>query len=90
MSGAQRLPGGETLLTDGPGGRLLRIDDAGEVVWDLDSLFVADGMLAPGQGPEQGATALFKARSYNKDGVELGSVEPGFLEVEPIILDSDE
>ena len=33
-SGAQRLPTGNTFITDGPGGRLFEIDETGRIVWE--------------------------------------------------------
>jgi len=84
MSGAQRLPNGDTLLTDGPGGRLLQITSDGDILWEYDSPFVADGMLAPGSSAEQGATALFNTRRYEMDGPELQDVELIPLRVDEI------
>jgi hypothetical protein len=34
ISGAQRLPNGNTLVTEGPGGRLFEVTAEGEIVWE--------------------------------------------------------
>jgi hypothetical protein len=34
ISGAQRLPNGNTLVTEGPGGRLFEVTTEGEIVWE--------------------------------------------------------
>ena len=36
ISGAQRLPNGNTLISDGPGGQLFEVTPDGEVVWEYD------------------------------------------------------
>jgi Arylsulfotransferase (ASST) len=37
ISGAQRLPNGDTLIADGPHGRILEVDRTGTVVWEFDN-----------------------------------------------------
>jgi len=39
ISGAQRLPNGNTLICDGPDGRLFEVTAAGKVVWDYRNPF---------------------------------------------------
>ena len=34
ISGAQRLPNGNTLITEGPGGRIFEVTNAGAIVWE--------------------------------------------------------
>jgi hypothetical protein len=34
ISGAQRLPNGNTLITEGPGGRLFEVTSEGDIVWE--------------------------------------------------------
>jgi outer membrane protein assembly factor BamB len=34
ISGAQRLPNGNTLVTEGPGGRVFEVTTGGEIVWE--------------------------------------------------------
>jgi hypothetical protein len=37
VSSAQRLPNGDTLMTDGPQGRIVEVDEHGKVVWDYEN-----------------------------------------------------
>ena len=37
ISGAQRLPNGDTLIVDGPHGRLLEVDPKGATVWEYEN-----------------------------------------------------
>ena len=43
ISGAQRLPNGNTLITEGAGGRLLEVTGAGKIVWEYMQPKGADG-----------------------------------------------
>jgi hypothetical protein len=51
ISGAQRLADGNTLICDGPAGRLFEVDEAGNVVWEFDA----------------GNAAVFRALRYESD-----------------------
>ncbi|MEZ5978116.1 MAG: aryl-sulfate sulfotransferase [Planctomycetota bacterium] len=48
ISGAQRLPNGSTIVCDGPAGRILEVDRAGEVVWEFVNPFGGDRGAGPG------------------------------------------
>lgn len=48
ISGAQRLPNGNTLITEGGTGRVFEITKAGQIVWEYVSPFV--GNVAGGGG----------------------------------------
>jgi hypothetical protein len=37
VSSAQRLPNGDTLMTDGPEGRIVEVNPRGKVVWDFEN-----------------------------------------------------
>ena len=37
ISGAQRLPNGDTLISDGPHGRILEVDAKGKTVWEFEN-----------------------------------------------------
>ncbi len=37
ISGAERMPNGNTLITDGPHGRIIEVDDEGSVVWEFEN-----------------------------------------------------
>jgi hypothetical protein len=51
ISGAQRLPDGDTLICDGPAGDLFTVDATGQVVWEYD----------------HGNAAIFRATRYPAD-----------------------
>jgi hypothetical protein len=44
VSNAQRLPNGNTLITEGMQGRLFQVTPSGEVVWEYHSPFVGYGV----------------------------------------------
>ncbi|MFH0946370.1 MAG: aryl-sulfate sulfotransferase [Planctomycetota bacterium] len=50
ISGAERLPNGNTLICDGTASRLFEVTGEGEVVWDYVSPFAAERPGPPGQG----------------------------------------
>jgi cysteine-rich repeat protein len=72
LSGAQRLPNGNTMIARGPRGILFEIDATGQTVWHYVSPMIADDTLAicdpiPGfPGPFQ-SNALFRAPHYPLD-----------------------
>lgn len=52
VSNAQRLPNGNTLITEGMQGRLFQITPEGKVVWEYCSPYVGNGAPGkPGEGP---------------------------------------
>ena len=64
-SGADRLPNGNTMVTEGATGRLFEITPAGETVWEYVSPFL-------GHDPRFGFTpAVFRARRYAPDARPL-------------------
>lgn len=60
ISGAQRLPGGNTLITNGPGGRFFEIDANGEIVWEY-----LTPIWSPPEAPAPGV--IFRATRYLPD-----------------------
>lgn len=58
VGGAQRLPNGNTLITDGPKGHIFEVTNDGKVVWDLISPYNA---FQTGAFPNN---FLFKTRRY--------------------------
>ena len=62
ISGAQRLPDGNTLITNGPQGFFFEVTPAGDIVWEYDNLF-----------PNPSQSRTFKALCYGADypGLEL-------------------
>jgi hypothetical protein len=79
ISGAQRLPSGRTLVTNGPQGRVFELDTDGEIVWDYVNPLTADGARGAYDEGAGGGNAVFAARAYAADGPELGGfpLEPG-------------
>ena len=80
ISGAQRLPNGNTLICDGPAGRFLEVTPAGETVWS----FTVTGTAG------ETDVDVFRAERYDRShpGIEGRSLELG----EPllVLLDLDE
>jgi hypothetical protein len=69
ISGAQRLPNGNTLMCDGVHGILTEVTAAGEIVWRYVCPVVQTGLLTQGQTPgldDRGHqyNAVFKVRRY--------------------------
>jgi len=70
ISGAQRLPNGNTLACEGDCGRLFEVTAAGEIVWEYHNPFFAD---SPGIGR---ANRLFRAHRYGPDHPALRGRTP--------------
>ena len=51
VSGAQRLPNGNTLIASGVEGRLFEVSPAGELLWDYRNPFGAEADPGGGRGP---------------------------------------
>jgi hypothetical protein len=70
ISGAQRMPNGNTLMADGPHGRIVEVDEAGSVVWEYDN---PHGKVGPNTPKQSGAGEpiepewLFRALRYPND-----------------------
>jgi len=60
LSGAQRLPNGHTLITDGPSGRLFEVTAEGDVVWEF-----WNPLLLSTENNRR--ASIFKARRYLPD-----------------------
>ena len=82
LSGVQRLPNGNTLITEGPIGRFTEVTPEGEVVWQYVNPTTTDGSLLV-QGEEVATNATFRVRKYGLDfaGFEGRDLTPG----EPLI-----
>ena len=62
ISGAQRLPGGNLLICDGPAGRLFEVTSTGTKVWEYTNPVGATGPVAQGTTPRQ--NIVFRAPFY--------------------------
>ena len=58
--GAQRLPNGNTLITEGQKGRLFEVTTGGETVWEYVSPFVVPSQFGMANG-------VFRAHRYGPD-----------------------
>ena len=67
ISGAQRLPNGNTLIDAGAQGHFFEVTSEGDIVWDYVNPVVATGPLAQGQVPEDRANIVFRSPRYGKD-----------------------
>ena len=73
VSGAQRLPNGNTLITEGDHGRLIEVSTDGEVVWEFVNPDTTRGLIKQGDPPNpQGIhfsqrNTLFRVRKYPPD-----------------------
>ena len=72
ISGAHRLPNGNTLICAGVIGHLFEVTPQGETVWQYVNPMVRDGILAQGEVPGKDArghlwNAVFKAHRYAPD-----------------------
>lgn len=65
ISGAQRLPSGNTLICSGAGGRVFEVTPAGEIVWEYLNPYLGD--IAIGTGGDAPPTALFRATRIAAD-----------------------
>ena len=68
ISGSQRMPNGNTLITDGPNGHFFEVTEAGEVVWRYINPVTGGGILeqgetATGTGPSA-SQRVFRAYRY--------------------------
>ena len=72
ISGAQRLPNGDTLICAGIVGNLFEITPTGEMVWQYVNPMVRGGILAQGENPGKDMrghlwNAVFKVHRYPPD-----------------------
>jgi len=65
ISGAQRLPGGTTLICEGATGRFFEVTPTGEVVWEYQVPVGRMGILP--QGSTTASRAVFRANRYAPD-----------------------
>jgi hypothetical protein len=64
LSGAHRLPNGNTLVTDGPRGRFLQVTRDGEIAWVYENPFSGRGPNPAGDPPHAVFKATFLARDH--------------------------
>ena len=65
ISGATRLPNGNTLICEGPNGKFFEIDSNGKIVWEYINPVTKDGVLTQGENPD--GNPVFKIYRYSPD-----------------------
>ena len=87
VSGAERLPNGNTLVCAGTGGVLLEVTRAGEIVWEYRNPFGGDARLADGSLPQPGVDrlpyAVFRASRIPPDHPALAGRALAPLDPQP-------
>ncbi len=68
ISGAQRLPNGNTLICEGQWGRIFEVTPAGDIVWEYISPFFVP---ASPPKPESKGNNVFRAYRYAPDSPEI-------------------
>ncbi len=68
ISGAHRLPNGNTFIDEGSYGRLFEVNASGEMVWEYQNSVTNDGILMQGDAaPVEREAALFRSYRYPSD-----------------------
>jgi hypothetical protein len=67
ISGAERLPNGNTLICEGSAGRLFEVTANKEVVWEYINPFFTVGAVPSGGGPLDMGNSVFRAHRYGPD-----------------------
>lgn len=77
VGGAQRLPNGNTFITDGPKGHMFEVTDKGKVVWDMISPYMTK---MTGAFPNN---FLFKTRKIGENEIKFpGKISPAYSDRE--------
>ena len=66
VSGCERLPGGNTFITEGATGRLFEVTPEGDIVWEYVSPFMMESAFGP-------TPAIFRAHRYPPDDPRLSA-----------------
>jgi len=85
ISGARRLPNGNTLICSGPQGIFFEVTASGETVWKYVNPATSKGMLVQGEVPS--GNSVFRCHRYTADfpGLDGHDLTPnGTLEIYPI------
>lgn len=79
ISGAERLPNGNTLICEGAPGRAFEVNPNKEIVWEYVNPFNSEDGSATGSGPNVYRNALFRAHRYGVDhaGFRGKDLDPG-------------
>ena len=72
ISGAHRLPNGNTLICSGPEGRFIEVTQDKQIVWEYQVPQMAGGFGGPGQGPPGGGQGGFPRDLGNRQRQNQG------------------
>ena len=75
ISGAQRLPNGNTLICEGAPGRLFEVTPGHDIVWEYINPLMADSGPVVGGTPNGQANSVFRAFRYGPDHPALRGKE---------------
>ena len=93
ISGAQRLPNGNTLICSGVQAHFFEVNTAGEIVWSYVSPIGVNGPITQGDtGSAAGKQNIFRAERYLPDfpGFQDKDMTPGeLIELEPLPSDCE-
>ena len=67
ISGAERLPNGNTLICEGAPGRIFEVTPAGEIVWEYINPFLGQSGFGVGGSVSGLANSVFRAHRYGYD-----------------------
>ena len=67
ISGAERLPNGNTLICEGAPGRIFEVTPSGEIVWEYINPFLGDSGFGVGGSVSGQANSVFRAHRYGYD-----------------------
>ena len=76
ISGAERLPNGNTLICEGAAGRFFEVTARGEIVWEYINPFPVYGARTGREKPEN-SNATFRCHRYGPDHPCAGGPRPG-------------
>ena len=78
MSNAQRLPNGNTLVTEGTMGMILEVTRSGDVLWQYRNPLTGTGVLTQGALPQPNSTWTYRTYKYgsNYPGVQALTLTP--------------
>ena len=78
ISGAERLPNGNTLVCEGAPGRVFEVNPNGEISWEYVNPFTLEDGTAAGASPNTYRNALFRAHRYGPDhpGLQGKDLDP--------------
>lgn len=81
ISGVQRLPNGNTLLCDGPGGEVFEVTQEGKTVWEWKNDLEPHGIDPDAEQEERMRYALFRVTRYGADSPGIQALRDAGVEI---------